>query len=518
MIATSSSFDLEAKVRQDCSQGSPSAPAGVTERQFRALFAFCIVAAAALLIASIGESLWARHELTQVESIVALHATMFANGGGLYHDWRHYPFTVAAYGPIFYTVLAGMYRLGMPLFLGCRLISIAALLAEFWLAWRILGFLISNQYARVTGLLLAVSAFNLLTWGTVGQTDTLSCCFSLAAFWQFLNWREHRNAPSLLASGALVILAIFTKQTALAAGGTIAICMLVEDRKTAAQWIASVGIALLALVLGLNALTHGRYFDDAVLANMNPMHVAKLIKHVKFFLFGSAGVLVVMAAGLKFAVGRLAPLYVYTALAACLWLATCPKAGSDTNYQIEIGILIALCAACSLDRLWCFPKLFAGSTATAVVLLFPLLLNGCVNLLVGGINISGRISTELLQRVREPQIAPFVKSVEGRILSVEFDPLMKFSGRIDVEPLIYVLLVKAGRIDPAPVLEDLEARRFSALILFRNVFAAPARWEGDETLCLTDTQMDAVRRNYRLVKHVKGPYLDGDYIYEPRRD
>ena len=68
------------------------------------------------------------------------------------------------------------------------------------------------------------------------------------------------------------------------------------------------------------------------------------------------------------------------------------------------------------------------------------------------------------------------------------------------------------------MLKDLEGRRFGTLILFRNVFEPPASWEVEETLSLSDAQMDAVRENYRLVKHPKGPYLDGDYIYVPRHD
>src|ERR1022692_1204334 len=46
--------------------------------------------------------LWAQHDLTPVEGRGGLHSNMFAHGEGLYWGANHYPFTISAYGPIFY--------------------------------------------------------------------------------------------------------------------------------------------------------------------------------------------------------------------------------------------------------------------------------------------------------------------------------------------------------------------------------------------------------------------------------
>jgi len=250
---------------------------------------------------------------------------------------------------------------------------------------------------------------------------------------------------------------------------------------------------------------------------MNPMRLWKLLEHVKLFLVTSAGALFVAMAGLKDGLGRLAPLYTYTVLAAAVWLATSPKIGSDSNYQIEAGLLIALCAACALDRFECFPRLFAGSMAGILLLLLPLTVNVYTNLLVCRNTITRRVSRELQHRAKDAEIARFLPPGRGPVLSTDFDPVLQFHGRIDVEPFIYAQLVDAGLVDPTPVLADLQARRFSTVILFRNVFAPRARWENEETVSLTDAQMQAVRTNYRLVGHLKGPYLEGDYIYAPRQ-
>jgi len=124
----------------------------------------------------------------------------------------------------------------------------------------------------------------------------------------------------------------------------------------------------------------------------------------------------------------------------------------------------------------------------------------------------------LLESVRAQETAalkPFVDR-PGRLLSVHFDSLVHYRGRIEVEPLIYSLLVEAGRIDPGPVLRDLSARQFDTILLAENLFEPQPAVQDPELAHLPAAQLDAIRRNYRVVQHAEGPY--GVYVYEPRRD
>jgi hypothetical protein len=86
--------------------------------------------------------------------------------------------------------------------------------------------------------------------------------------------------------------------------------------------------------------------------------------------------------------------------------------------------------------------------------------------------------------------------------------------RMDVEPLIYNLLVSVHRIDPEPVRHDLERGAFSTVILSQDVFQA-RQFDDPEIGTLPDIQLDEVRKHYRLVRHVPGPFLDGVYVYQP---
>ena len=66
----------------------------IRERNFRRVLSVFLVMAALGLAAHLGVLLWAQHEFTAVESLVAIHIQMFTHGKGLYFDFSHYPFTV----------------------------------------------------------------------------------------------------------------------------------------------------------------------------------------------------------------------------------------------------------------------------------------------------------------------------------------------------------------------------------------------------------------------------------------
>jgi hypothetical protein len=153
-----------------------------SDRAVRRVLAVAAVVAGLILAGYVVTSLRARHELTQVESIVGMHAAMLAGDDGLYYDLQQYPFTISPYGPVFYSLSAALQRLGLPVLAAGRLISVAARLAVLFLSWRLLLLHTSNRAASLTGTILLASSANVLSWGTVGQVDMLGLCFSLAAF------------------------------------------------------------------------------------------------------------------------------------------------------------------------------------------------------------------------------------------------------------------------------------------------------------------------------------------------
>jgi hypothetical protein len=373
-----------------------------------------------------------------------------------------------------------------------------------------------NRAASFAGTILLASSANVLYWGTVGQVDMLGLCFSLAAFLAYSRYRAGGKLAPLVQSGVLIALAIFTKQTFLAAGVAITLLVFLNHRRRGVWFAACTGSCGLALALALNGLTAGRFFDNAVLANLNPFSAYKAWQHLQYFL-PVAGCLLLLAAAVWMGPrgGRFHPFHVYLAAAAAVMALTAPKVGSDLNYQLETMAVLCLCAGWSLHRLDFFPLWLRRDPGWVTLLQIPLLLHLTLNSVLAAKTVLERNLLETFRRREMAALGPYLENSPGSVLSVQIDPLLQAGKRLEVEPLIYTLLVRANAVDPGPVLRDLEQGRFGLVVLFEDV-NGPKLWNDAEIPSLPEAHLRAIRENYRLIAHIPGPLLDGDYVYVPR--
>lgn len=471
--------------------------------------------AALLILVHAGMALWSRHGWTHVESIVCLHARMLANGQGVYYDFNQYPFTVSPYGPVFYAATAALYKLDLPVLIGGRLISFLAFLGIVYLSWRLLYLYTSNHYATWTGTLLVASTSNIVKHGITAQVDELGVFFSLAAFYQYSKYRDGHKAASLVWPAALLVLAVFTKQSFVAAGAAIVLLLAATNLRQALRFALIVGICGAALALGLNLLTEGRYFDNAFLANLNPFSQEKFFDHAKYLILTEVGVIPIALAGLRRAFrGPVHPFYVYLLPATLVFLLTAPKLGSDIHYQLEMVVVLSLCAAWTLHELNFFSLFFRHDPGWVTLLEIPLLLQLVMNPLVSGQALLERAAYEIAQRAEAVQLEPYFSASRGRVLCVEMDALLQAGKPIEVEPLFYTLMVGAGLTDPEPVRRDLAEGKFALIVLYQDLFSntVPSH---PELPSLPEAHLAEIRKHYRLVGHVPGPFWAGAFVYEP---
>jgi len=460
---------------------------------------------------------WARHELVPYEPVVALHCIQVARGGELYYDLNRYPYTIATYTPGYYLLTAALTRLGLPVVHAGRLISLLALLGVVWLCRRLLLLYTGDRYATWAGTLLVASTGNLAYWGTVCRVDMLALLFSLAAFYDYSQYRLTGQAGRLIRAGVLVVAAVFTKQTSLVAGAVI-LCLLAQDRdrrRQAAWFGACTGLAGIGLALGLEHFSGGRFFANTVLATLNPFSRNNLILQTRYLVLAGGCLVILALAGLRLALREgFHPLYAYLVGAASLAAATMAKVGSDLNYQLETMTLLGLCGGWSLYRLDFFPRLLRADGSTVTLLQIPLLLHLVVNLGVSGKTLLHRSVEEHMRRQEYASLRPYLEGGSASVLSVHQGPLLASGRPVEVEPFMYRLMVGAGRVDGEPLRHDLAQGKFGLVILYHDVFTAGAR---DPDLCtLPDVHLDQIRQSYRLAGRVPGPALD-NYLYQPQR-
>jgi hypothetical protein len=488
-----------------------SAPAGqVVYRRILLVFsALAVVAIAGHLFVAFS----AANEFTQAESIVAAHSRALAQQGTLYYRLENYPYTVCSYMPVFYLLQTALHKLGLPILPAGRLVSIAALLVILWLLWRTVELYSGDKYAAWTGLVLAGVTQLLLGWGTVAQVDMLASACSLASFY-FYSRHRILGANTVLMAAACALAGLLTKQTALAAPASIFLLLAASRPAKALQFAAVVGGLGGAIVLGLNAWLDGRFLANTFFANMNPFAWEKLRQHLEFVAFALPTLLLVTALGARKAIraGMGAP-FVYLACALLVFLATCGKIGSDANYRVESVVALVLCSCLALHALDFFQLSFRQSRSWITLLLLPVGVYAVYNLRAATFALLERTGREREFAVQTAALQPRLAG-NGRVLSTDINALFQARRSIEVEAFIYRLLVEAGRIDPAPLGNDLQAAAFSQILLYEDV-NQPAR-SNPEIPRLTQAQLDIIRNRYRLTGHFPGPYLGGLYLYEPR--
>ena len=130
-------------------------------------------------------------------------------------------------------------------------------------------------------------------------------------------------------------------------------------------------------------LNPGGYWQNAVIANLNPYSWGTLADQLNYLVPTAAGLVLMAAAG--FVRSKLSGIHMfglYLALALAVFFAISPKVGSDLNYQIETVVALCLCAAWSLDRLNFFRLVFAGDRSWITLLQLPLMLYIVLNIAV----------------------------------------------------------------------------------------------------------------------------------------
>jgi hypothetical protein len=473
--------------------------------------------AAIVLLCYVATMLWAANELSPPESVVAAQSLMLVHDGTLYYDLKHYPFTVCAYMPSFYWLESGLIRMGLSAFHAGRLISFAALLGLIALCGRITLLYTRDRNAAWVAALAAASSSLLGYWGTTGQVDTLAALFALAAFYQYSRFHL-QGESSLWIAGVFAALAIFTKQTMLAVPSAIFLCLLTRDRRKALWFGAILGGSVAASVLAINVALDGRFLANTVFANMNPFSGQNFLDQFRYFVSVSFGMLVILVVSFRRMLRgpSFAPC-AYLILAMLVFAGTASKVGSDTNYQIESTLLLAVCTAIGLHEVNFFQLYFSRSKNWLTMLLLPLALHMAIGYRVSANSLIFRLGNEKQFRAEIEQLQHFVQPTGGLVLATDFNAMVRLRQRMDVEPLIYSLLVSANRIDPEPVRRDLARGAFSTVILGEDVFQ-PQSFDDPGIGTLPRIQLEEVRRHYRLLQHVPGPFFDGDYVYQPKEN
>jgi len=192
-------------------------------------------------------------------------ALMVLQGKSLYPPLTDYPFVVTLYPPVFFYLAALFVKfLGPTLYAGRLLSFISSLLVCllcFLITWRLTK---NFLWGLVAGLLFFTSGY-IQWWGLMVKNDILAVFFGLAGILLFLRFEKTRKQ---LFSLPFLLLAVFTKQTAVAAPLAIMAYLFFQGKKRRRElkqfslwFLGTSGL----IFLFLTVVTRGQFFIDIIL-------------------------------------------------------------------------------------------------------------------------------------------------------------------------------------------------------------------------------------------------------------
>lgn len=287
----------------------------------------------AMLVYHAGLTVAFPYDLDYGEGYVLNDAVRLARGEPIYTDIQQFPMVRSPYPPLFPGVWSALVPLAGPVFWPGRLLAALAQLGVIGLAaWHACRVRLGVWPVLSAAAVIAASPF-VYQWVAYARVDTLALLWSVAGVLvaqHVAGWR------GLVGAALLCLLAVWTKQSAVAAPAAIAIALFARRPWAGAAFSALVGLPSLAAAVWLDATTSGQFARHVIQGNaQNPYYPARLVAMLGTFLALHLPLVgLALAWAWRGLLGRPSPaaLYVPLSLLAALSVG---NGGSSVNYFLE---------------------------------------------------------------------------------------------------------------------------------------------------------------------------------------
>lgn len=426
------------------------------------------------------------YDIDSAEGQLLNEAFLLSKNENIYRDINFYPFTIANYPPIFPLIASLLVRFfGLSLFPGRLLSAILTLFIGFFIFKVVKRYTNDNIISSVAGLFFFLSNW-VVRWSVLLRVDMLGILLCLIGIYLFLKYENHPR--KIFFSAIFFILALYTKQSLLAAPLSLCLYLLLTNRKRLcfkmAAVLASAGIGIF---LVLNFITHGQFRLHTVSYTISQFSIENLLFHLKLFFGGHWPIMIFVVSYflIRILKKRLTLLEIYFILAFLVTL-TVGKAGATINYLIEFWmvscILLGLAVKTAQD--------VSGSRLLKNGMAALVLVACCLQFLVS-ICVYHPVSPNKQDRIISDKVYSYFAASKGDVLS-EYQTFLLFSGKeVLFQPFSFTQLSKRGIWDQRPIVEDIQKRRFSLILISYG----RTRW--------TTEMLRAVGENYTLVQHLE---------------
>lgn len=418
------------------------------------------------------------------ESIIYDQASRLVRGQALYQPLNESPFTVAAYTPLYYTVVAGLRALGLPGFSPGRVVSFAAGLLAAVLVEQLATRRTADWRAGLFAALLFVGLGfpGDYPWFAFYKEDILAVALSLGAIAVLDTGFDRRRA---VCAGALAGLAFLTKQTSVAAAVAGFGWLFFRNRSSAMTFAATVIVVAGGPCLVL-ALSSGAFLDNAVRANLNPSRADVLLSNLDVLkryqgVALAIAVLPVLSGKLGLRSWLRDPLVIFWLVSLLLLPAGLAKVGSNWNYWIDAAAATAVLATRSAWLLVLRAgRVDFGRVATSAGLLAVLVTPAWLPKPAEDLKtvLNNMVQPDQRQSAEFATVLERVRTEPRGVLAEPLDIVALAGREILFEPYIFSILNRQGMWDASPAVRQICTGQIGLLVLDHPLQDPPWEYHG----------------------------------------
>ncbi len=287
-------------------------------------------------------------EIFHLEAKMVYLAWRVQHGLVLYPDWQFYPHNSNFFGPLYFVAVGAigrltgadqgeLYRIG-------RLATIASTLAAAWLVGRAAGRRYGPGAGVVAGL-LAIGAKPLFGFGVMVRPDVAG---DLLGFAGFLLATGRPSRGRMIVGVAMLVAAVFTKQTTAVYGLAAVLGLLLNGRWKAAGILAAGCAAATAAIVGVvTATVEPRFAVDLLGEADSPRAIGDWLFLLANFRRDAPELILLTIVGIVLWLARPRrdlPLAALAVVQLATSLVASMKLGADFNYFLGLRLVAALAA------------------------------------------------------------------------------------------------------------------------------------------------------------------------------
>ncbi len=486
------------------------------------------------------QSFWTPVEVFHLESKMVYLAWLAQEGRDLYPSWQAgtrepnffgplYFWAVGQIGRFFEADLEGLFRIG-------RLLTMASGL----LAALVVGLVAGLRYGRGAGVvsgLLSIGAAPMLGFGVMVRPDVAADLLGFVGF--VLATSRRSGGWTTWIGGAILIAAIFTKQTTALYLLAAVIALALEGRRSkAAGLLAGCGLVSAVIVGAVTATIAPHFFECLTAEGQTPFDLPEWRRTMgRLWTLGREMPLMTLAGLIVWLSpkGRDISLATLCIVVPGLSVLAALKLGADLNYFLGFRLVAAL----GVGALWGvlmgsqdkqnpavsdtepFRPAFWRSMILAVLLLatnYTLFLS-----LVSSFYYHAGAKT--YARLIDSPIGQSKLREQHALYRIAADPILEIltdSGLVAlrqrerapfVDPWLFRMLVVNGRINPERLRLNIENKNYDWIVTSHDL---DAQSYDDYTFGLPPVLAQAARKQYEFAGLIQG--YSGFYLYRPRPD